>query len=231
MNEYRSGSSKSVREAVFYDTDNKRFIGWSSQSSESAQITTPLQDPPANEKIFSYSTGMDLIYMENTRFSGGVTFAIMQDALGKRHIYGLNYPTAYKIGQHSLVSDVQAPEFNNSRTFAFSSQYAYTYYAVGNKIYSYDRGSNTTKLALTLPADEEVTKLKFILVQNEFNYQPQAILDAQYNLVVGSYKINNEKNGGTMRILEVDGTSNTLTEVRKWSGFSKIVDFAYRERR
>lgn len=231
INEYRSSVRKAVRSAIFYDKDNKRFIGWSSQTSASSQITTPLQDPPANEKIFSYTTGMELIHMENTRFSGGVTFAVMKDAMGNRHIYGLNYPSTYSIGQHSLVTNVNAPEFGVANNFAFSSQYAYTYYAVNNKVYSFDRGTNTTKVVLTLPANEEVTIMKFLLAQNDFNVLPQPVLDGQYNLVVCSFDKTKEKTGGTVRILEVNGTSNSLTQVKEWSGFAKIIDIAYRERR
>ncbi len=234
INEYRTGTGRSVSSALFYDKDNKRFIGWSSQSSASSQITTPLQDPPANEKKFSYQTGMDMVYMESTRFSGGVTFAVMQDNSGKRHIYGLNYPSVYAIGQHSLINNVSAPEFEKASTFAFSSQYAFTYYAVGNKVYSYDRGTNSTNIVLTLPAGETVTKLKFILIQNDLAYAKsftQDFIDSQYNLVIGSYNSSLGKSGGAVRIMKVNNTSNSLTELNKWNGFAKIVDIAYRERR
>ncbi len=234
LNEYRTGTGKEVSSALFYDKDNKRFIGWSSQSSASAQITTPLQDPPANEKKFSYQTGMDMVYMESTRFSGGVTFAILQDNAGKRHIYGLNYPSQYTIGQHSLINNVSAPEFNQANTFAFSSQYAFTYYAVGNKVYSYDRGTNVTNVVLTLPAGEVVTKLKFVLIQNDLAYAKnftQAFIEAQYNLVVASYNSSLGKSGGSVRIMKVDNSSNSLSQLNKWDGFAKVVDIAYRERR
>jgi hypothetical protein len=234
INEYRTGSEKKVYSAVFYDKDNKRFVGWSAQSANSTQITTPLQDPPASQKIFSYSTGMDLIYMESTRFSGGVTFAVMQDNAGNRHIYGLNYPSQYAIGQHSLVSNVPAPEFNQATTFAFSSQYAYTYYGAGNKVYSYDRGTNTTNVVLTLPAGEVVTKLKFVLIQNDLangKSFTEDFIAAQYNLLIGSYNANLGNSGGAVRIMTVNSSSNSLTEIHKWEGFGKIVDFAYRERR
>lgn len=234
INEFRTGTGKSVKSAIFYDKDNKRFIGWTDQSQASSQITTPLQDPPAHEKIFSYQTGMDLIYMESTRFSGGVTFAVMQDNSGKRHIYGLNYPSQFTIGQHSLISNVSATEFNQAKTFAFSSQYAFTYYAVGNKVYSFDRGSNTSKVVLTLPAGEEVTKLKFVLLQNDLAYSPnisQAFIEGQYNLIVGSYNSALGKSGGSLRVMKVDNTTNSLTQLNKWDGFAKIVDIAYRERR
>ncbi|MCK9304611.1 MAG: PKD-like family lipoprotein, partial [Bacteroidales bacterium] len=234
INEYRTGTAKKVYSAIFYDKDNKRFVGWSAQSANSAQITTPLQDPPSSQKIFSYNTGMDLIYMESTRFSGGVTFAVMQDNSGNRHIYGLNYPSQYTIGQHSLVNNIPAPEFNQATTFAFSSQYAYTYYGAGNKVYSYDRGTNTTNVVLTLPAGEVVTKLKFVLIQNDLAYTPSFTEDfiaAQYNLVIGSYNSSLGNSGGSVRIMRPSSSANSLTEVNKWSGFGKIVDFAYRERR
>ena len=231
MSEYRSGQNKAVYCALFYDKDNKRFVGWSALNTGTRQITTPLQDPPANEKIFSYTTGMDLVYMENTRFSGGVTYAIMKDNSGNMHIYGLNYHSYYNVGQHSLISNVEAPRFNEATSYAFSSQYAYTYYSVNNTVYCYDRGTNTTKVVLTLPANEEVTLLKFVLAQNTYNFMVGDRAERQYDLIVGSYDKTNEKSGGKMRILEVNGSANTLSQTREWSGFSKIVDIAYRERR
>lgn len=234
INEYRSAGYKSVNSALFYDKSNKRFMGWSSISEASAQITTPLQDPPANEKLFSYQAGMDLLYMESTRFSGGVTFAILQDNAGKRHIYGLNYPSTYTIGQHSIINNVDAPDFNSAKTFAFSSQFAFTYYAVGNKVYSLDRGTNTTKVVMTLPTTETVTKLKFVLIQNDLRYSPnitQNYLDAQYNLIVGSFDSSLGKNGGSVRMMKVNNLDNSLSQLTLYKGFSKIVDFAYRERR
>ena len=48
--------------ALFYDTDNRRFVGWSTGTTDNPkQILSPLQDP--EEALFSFKTGMELIYM------------------------------------------------------------------------------------------------------------------------------------------------------------------------
>lgn len=74
--------------ALLYDTDNKRFVGWKYGNEDGVtQISIPVVDP--ENGLFSFKTGMELVYMESTRYSGGLVYSILQDAGGKRYIYGL----------------------------------------------------------------------------------------------------------------------------------------------
>ena len=78
--------------ALFYDIDNKRFVGWSFKSpttNDINQILTPVPNPEVG-KLFDFKTGMDLVYMEGTSYSNGLVYAILQNASGKRVIYGIN---------------------------------------------------------------------------------------------------------------------------------------------
>ena len=98
--------------ALFYDTDNRRFVGWSTGTTDnSKQILSPLQDP--EEALFSFKTGMELIYMESTRFSNGLVYAILQDQNGQRHIYGINMGGNGFV-QESKYENLQAPGFDQA---------------------------------------------------------------------------------------------------------------------
>ena len=44
------------------------------------QILTPVAD--TEDGLFSFKTGMELVYMESTRYSGGLVYSILQDAEG-----------------------------------------------------------------------------------------------------------------------------------------------------
>ena len=113
--------------ALFYDTDNRRFVGWSTGTTDnSKQILSPLQDP--EEALFSFKTGMELIYMESTRFSNGLVYAILQDQNGQRHIYGINMGGNGFV-QESKYENLQAPGFDQASRFAFHSQFPFLFYA------------------------------------------------------------------------------------------------------
>ncbi|MFR5659894.1 MAG: hypothetical protein ACLUDU_18775, partial [Butyricimonas faecihominis] len=67
--------------ALLYDTDNKRFVGWKyGYVADAMQALTPVADP--ENGLFSFKTGMELVYMESTRYSGGLVYSILQNAEG-----------------------------------------------------------------------------------------------------------------------------------------------------
>ena len=105
--------------ALFYDTDNRRFVGWSTGTTDnSKQILSPLQDP--EEALFSFKTGMELIYMESTRFSNGLVYAILQDQNGQRHIYGINMGGNGFV-QESKYENLQDPGFDQDGSLSIPS--------------------------------------------------------------------------------------------------------------
>lgn len=221
----RPGNTSS---AIFYDIDNKRFIGW---SKKNLQICTPLVNPE-NPK-FDFNTGMDFVYMEGTRFSGGLVYTILQNEAGERYVYGIN--VAEDAMTQEAVYKITAPDFSKAEHFAFHSQYPFMYYAVGNKIYSYNLGTGETNLVITnLPVNGEVTMLKFNLFMNPGEqWNPSEEFAAkQYELMVASFDNNvMDNNGGKLGFYKVRNTDNTLSFIEDYSGFARIVDVVYRERR
>lgn len=229
----RPGNGKT---ALFYDTDNQRFVGWKYSTNANAQQTlTPLEDP--ENKLFSFRTGMKLIYMESTRYSSGLVYSILEDAAGKRVIYGINM-SGNGFVQEAMYENLDAPDFDKASVFAFHSQYPYMFYAAGNKVYLHNLGTNKTYLMNTIALGdrEEVTLLKFNLYQQcslaDLNDQSEAFMARQYELMVGSYDTGTDGvNGGKLGFYPVDGVNNTVTKRIEYNGFAKIKDVVYRERR
>ena len=222
--------------ALFYDTDNKRFVGWRDKGNSNAKQTlTPLTDPE-NPK-FSFNTGMELVYMESTRYSGGLVYSILQDKAGKRVIYGINM-AGNGFSQESLYENLNAPDFDKATAFAFHSKFPYMFYAVKNKVYLHNLGTNTTYPMdeIKLGSTEEVTMLKFNLYQQTsldfLNNQTDEFMERQYELMVGSYdNASKDDNGGKLGFYPVNGINNSISKRTEFNGFAKIKDVVYRERR
>lgn len=226
----RPGNGKS---ALFYDIDNKRFVGWAYGANEDArQILTPLSDP--ENKLFSFKTGMTLIEMESTRYSGGLVYSVLEDTDKKRFVYGINMKgTDFK--QESMYEIKNAPDFNQATQFAFHSQFPFMFYAVDNKVYLYNLGTNNVKEVLKLADGENITLLKFNLYQQSqltlLNNQSEEFMALQFELMVGSYNNKDNKNGGKLGFYKIDGTTNSMHKRIEYGGFAKIIDVVYRERR
>ena len=221
--------------ALMYDIDNKRFVGWAYvENADGRQIMTPLTDP--ENKLFSFNTGKDLVYMESTRFSGGLTYAILQATDGERSVCGINMGGEGFV-QEAYYAKINASEFKQATKFAFHSQYPFMFYAVKNKVYLYDLGTGTNYPleGIKLGANEEVTMLKFNLYQQpslDNLDQSEEFLGKQYNLIVGSYDNGAAGvNGGKVGFYKIDRSSHSVTKLGEYDGFAKVKDVVYRERR
>ena len=229
----RPGNGKA---AVFYDMDNQRFMGWKQGYVDFLmQVLNPIRDKEG--ALFTFKTGMDLVYMESTRYSNGLVYAILQDAGGKRCIYGINMSGNGYVPE-SMYKDLNAPDFDKASIFAFHSQFPYMFYAVGNKVYLHNLGTNTTypMNSIALGEHEVVTMLKFNLYRQcslkDLNNQSDEFMARQYELMVGSYNTDApDNNGGKLGFYPVDGVNNSVTKRAEYDGFARIKDVVYRERR
>ncbi len=222
--------------ALLYDVDNRQFVGWKyGYDDDAMQTLTPLPDP--ENGLFSFKTGMELVYMESTRYSSGLVYAIFKDNAGKRSIYGINM-SGNGFVQEAKYENLNAPDFDKATSFAFHSQFPYMFYAVDNKVYLHNLGTNTTFPMdnIVLGDNEEVTMLKFNLYRqcslDDLNNQSDEFMARQYELMVGSYNHSAlDNNGGRLGFYPVDGVNNSVTKRTEYSGFAKIKDVVYRERR
>ena len=217
--------------ALFYDIDNKRFVGWGYGTTDAARkCLTPLTNPDA--PLFNFQTGMELVYMESTSYSNGLAYAILQDNTGKRCIYGINM-SGNGFAQESKYESLNAPDFNQATAFSFHSQFPFMFYAVQNKVYLHNLGTNTTYPMndINLSSSEVVTLLKFNLYERARTGSSEESLARQYELMVGSYNTSSPNhNGGRLGFYTVNGASNSVTKRIEYGGFAKIVDVVYRER-
>lgn len=220
--------------ALFYDITNKRFMGFNHNNQGNAKKL--LFEPKGDEtQKFDWVTGMDIVDMESTMFSDGEAFAVLQDAAGKRHVYGIylgnNYSTIFK---QDKIYEVDAPDFDTATDYAFHSQYPFMFYAKGNKVYNYDRGTSKIKATVDLPAGERITKIKFNLWRNwdpanSLSRNDEEFIGMQHELCVAS--TTGAANGGIVRFYKID-TDGTMTLHKEYKGFGQeIVDVTYRERR
>lgn len=219
--------------ALFYDIDNKRFMGF---SHSAYQILSPIPDPTEG-KLFSFQTGKDLVYMEGTRRSNGLVYAILQDAQGQRSICAVNMGGNGFV-QEGYYENVDAPNFGQAEHFAFHSQYPVMFYATSNKAYLYNLGTETVYdiTSIVLKESEVVTRLKFNLFRestfSNLNNQTEEFLNQQFQLIVGTYDNSaSDNNGGRAAFYELNANNNTISKVMEYSRFAKIVDLIYRTRR
>lgn len=222
--------------ALFYDTTNKRFMGFNhNNSGNSKKLLFVPKIAEGETKQFDWETGMDIVDMESTMFSDGEAFAVLQDNAGKRHVYGIylgnNYSTFFK---QDKVYEVDAQDFHTATDYAFHSQFPYMFYAKGNNVYNYDLGTAKIRATVNLPANERITVVKFNLWRN---FSPETSLTRtddefigmQHELIVAS--TTGEANGGILRFYKID-TDGKMTLHKEYKGFGQeIVDIAYRERR
>ena len=237
--------------ALLFDTDNHRFIGWHGVSEPAKQTCYPLEDPAPAEKKFSFQTGsMDLVSMVNTNLSEGLVYCIMQDG-SNRHIYAINLADdTFK--QFGAYLNLNLPNFDKATLFAASSQFSVIYYAYKNVVYAYNYLTKSCVEALTLPAGEEVTMIKFDRIDHPWGVsglldgKPQAdvktelFLKRENQLIVGSFNAAEGDNGGMLRFYNTDKNGMELNlhkdklsdgKDRTWEfdGYGQIVDIKYKE--
>lgn len=215
--------------ALFYDKDNKQFVKWDENANEGS-LCLKLEDP-AN-KLFSFNTGMDMVSMVNTKFSGGVVYSVLQDNAGQRYVYGINL--AGGSYEQTLCRQITAPGFDTADQFAFHSQYPYMFYNSGNKIYGYHLLTGDVIEPITTGGGNVITLAKFcpfMRQTTELADQSDEFIEQQYYLIVGLYDTaDTSGNGGKLQFYKFNQAAKTMTLMNEYAGFAKIRDVVYRER-
>lgn len=182
-----------------------------------------------------FPQGLDYVYMENTRYVPGgsgkmaVTYTILAEG-EKRYLYGIQLgdmlPPSWGECQSALgkfyYGDLSAcTDITKAELFAFSSVNRMMYYAVGGTLYRVNLDTRQAEKQFTLPAGEEITRLKFNLFQKTKN------LNRSYDLIVGSL----QGEEGILRIYRDNDLSGDFSKIEPevYKGFARIVDVTYRE--
>ena len=236
---------------LLYDTDNKRFMAYCPLlAANDLGRLDPVADMETMGQIAEgiapgagvlgnafdkWPVGMDLVYMESTRYDPGnakmgLTYAVMKNG-SECHLYGtqlgdmLRYADCtYVLGKGFYADLSQCRDvLHESALYAFSSLKSYMYYAVGNTVYRVDLSQQPAQSEVQFVlSGEEITCLKFNLYQKSENMQKS------FDLVVGSVR-NGE---GTLRVYEGRESDGDFSSVKPtvYKGFARIVDVEFKER-
>lgn len=236
---------------LLYDTDRGRFMAYCPLlSSNDLGGLEPLVDMEEFTQIAdgmapdagvvgnafdSWPEGMDIVYMENSRYDPGngkmgMTYAVLADG-NNRHIYGiqlgdiLRYADCTYVLGKGYYGDASACRgiAKDGNLFAFSSLKNYMYYSTGSTVYRVDLSESPLRAEeqFSLPG-EEITCMKFNLYQRSENMQKS------YDLAVASVK----DGEGFLRIYEGRDSDGDFSKVEPlvYDGFARIVDVEYKER-
>ncbi|WP_113639189.1 PKD-like family lipoprotein [Nubsella zeaxanthinifaciens] len=202
---------------IFYDKTNRRFV----RHSGTAATSTTLPDPTGTQKLFSFSTGMDLVYMRWVSFNGGEVFAVLKDpANGKRYLARFNPAN----NAQSYYAEITATDFTNAEFYAVSPEFGYIFYVVGSKLYQYDMVYKTTKLMVDF-GSKKVSYLNFYEFKTTSKYK-----DGN-KLMVGFYDATkSDGTEGSLNIYTVPSLNGELVLDKSYTGFGRIKSLTYRER-
>ena len=200
--------------------------------------------PTAEEIAFPFRTGRKFVYMTGTLHDvDGEVFTILKDDAGKFWLYGMKVSGNFMVKQiKDHYQPLEIPGIENATAFAIHPILYYLFYAVGNEIHQYDMTSRRHRV---LPIDfgeegilkqlpgEEISMLKFNIFVLSHYSKPAGSESMQYRLIVGSEKtVSSDEPGGQVRMLEIPATmENPATVYRSYSGFGKVKDVLYRERK
>jgi len=227
--EVRPGKS---RGALFYDITNKRFMGfvYTGEYGDSEILHPLVHNPELGPQKFNYTTGMDFVHMEGTRFSDGVVYTVLQDSHSQRHIYGIQMvDESFK--QESYYGNVSAENFHTATDYAFHSQYPFVCYCKDNKLYCYDYANDRLTDVITLDSSEHTTMVKFPLYRifdlSRLPDQSAEFMGKQFQCVLGSST--GGENSGIIRFYEVDPFGKLKLNVTYTGLGEEPKDITYRE--
>jgi len=209
--------ASSTSHAIFYDKTNKRFVKHSGEASTC--VTLP--DPTGDAKKFSFTTGMDLVFMKWISFNGGEVFAVLKEPGGSRKFLA-RFNSANLV--QSYYDEITGTEIANAEKFAFSPDLGYIFYNVGGKVYEYDMVYKTSKLMINSET-KKISYLKF------YDFKSTGKYTGSNKLMVGTYDTAKpEGTNGGLDIYTVPPVNGDLVLDKSYSGFGKIIDLTYRER-
>lgn len=200
---------------VFYDQVGHRFASFNKN-------TGTCGDLPTGKYLDFKNTDSDLVYMATTNYNRGENIAVLKNiTTGK---YNLLTFDDY-LDQYYYREILNAPEFDKATKFAVSPSDGYLFYAVGGKVYEYDKGTQSAKLMID-KGSEEITFIGFNPNAPGNPNTPNRLVDISQKLIVGSY------NGsvGTLELFTIPPVNGDLVLAKSYSGFGKIVDVDYRYR-
>lgn len=211
--------------SILYDATNRKFV-----NQQATAISC--SDMPAGT-LFNYTTGKDLVYMASTNYNGalasGDVFAILKDpGIANFYLARISLAAFGTSFQQNYWDTMNATDIALAEQFAVSSDLGYIFYNVGGKLYEYDMFLKKSILML----DKGAQKISMLRFQNFVFPNASATTKYSNKLLVGSYDSSKPSaSNGTLEIFTVAPVNGPLKVLESYSGFGKIMDISYRERK
>lgn len=198
---------------ILYDITNKRFLKLATNMLSCEEIV-------ATAPHFSWSTGKDFVYMTNTPYDGGSTYAILEDSqTHKRYLYMMKIASG--ITQRKFMPLDDATDIEKAEHFAVYPSANRLFYAVDNKVYQYDMNGHVAN-PISL-GNEKVTLLKFHVFTGlsvDSNIQNQ--------LIVGSTDNSSSDLNGRIRFYKIPTAwDDQFEKPEPYEHFGTPVDVVY----
>ncbi len=230
ISEYFAAPYTQSMHAIFFDTQNKRFLR-SFMSSVGATVLTS-----TGQGLDLANVGKDLVWMGYTRSFNGQAVAILKDA-SRYYLARLSFP--YTNTATAITITVTSFEDITSRMtdiatadkFALDQQYGYLFYVSGSKLYQYDMDNKVVKVAKDY-GSRKISMLKVNTLTNQtiiaVPFTLPRLLSPGYGIIVGSYDVENPAISGTVDFYTATGLMGDLNvSTPSFTGLGKVVDVKY----
>lgn len=202
---------------VFYDRTNQRFVKHNGTEASCA----PIPDPEISQRLFSYKTGKELVYMQGLTYNGGEVFAILKDPISSKKFLARFNPAN---AAQSYYNEILGEDIVNAEFYAVNPEFGYIFYTVGSKLYEYDMVYKTSKLMADY-GSKLISHLSFYEFKNRAKYK------GDNQLMVGLYDPSvNTGTEGELAIYSVPGLNANIVLDKHYKGFGRIKGITYRER-
>lgn len=213
---YIAKGSGSAVIAALYDQKNSRFIR--PFNGEALVFKAPVG--PGQPFDLS-NIGKDMLYMD-LGFNS-YTNAFFKDKSGTgRYMYTINFNKADDGAQGVAAYNMSSlPDIQNAKFFQSGELGYVVYYASEDKIYLYDYfGTNTARVAFSVPAGEKITSMKI------FKPKPNVNLTTTDNRLM--YLATWDGSRGRVYELGLNPISGEITQapLEKFEGLGKVVDMS-----
>lgn len=196
---------------IMYDQHNKCFYNVTYNALR--DFDAAAVDPA----IFDMNNvGLDLVKLDSSNITE-IRNAIMTDGAGTGYLLQFRM---HRSAEQPIVTVnkqvITSPGIASAADVTCSTLSPHLFYVAGGKLYRYEVPSNTYTEEYTLPAGEELTKIKF---------QRHGYGDAQPRLIVCTW------NGseGKVYYFRVNANGSLGSLDKTYGGFGKIIDLAYKE--
>ncbi len=194
---------------VVFDVENRQFLKYHNNAN-------------ACSRIDDFPMGYDLIYMQNTNYHDGLTYAVLKKN-GKYFLFSFYANELLK----DNFREIEIPEFDTVSKMAFDPLYPYMFYVHGSflNLYSWEEEPGRQIKTIAELGRDSVTLLKYNLTNNGLSYSAFTYPDRY--LVLGTL---NQSGEGKLSFYEPLPNMAGARFLKAYGPFPKIADATYRER-